>query len=147
MQKIINLGNKKASLELLKHLSKNKYEAIEIRIKNTHIKELNKLIGKNVFKNDMVYADASMFWEIMQPLGGRGKHNFHNLSPENVYDALSTIRNSTQVTLSYDNRYVIVTLATLECSVNIIAVVTPTGTLRTNVSKKITKIITLYPHK
>ena len=147
MQKIINLGNKKASLELLKHLSKNKYEAIEIRIKNTHIKELNRLIGKKVFKNDMVYADASMFWETMQPLGGRGKHNFHNLSPENVYDALSTIRNSTQVTLSYDNRYVIVTLATLECGVNIIAVVTPTGTIRTNVSKKITKIITLYPHK
>lgn len=145
MEKFINLGNEKSAIESLKLLKENKYENLEIRLYNTHITELNVLLGKKIFKNDVVYANAGMLWEVMQPEGGRGKHNYHNLSPENVYEALSTIHDSKDVTLSYDNRYVIITLATIKEDVCIAAIVTAEGTLKQNLYKKVTRIITIYP--
>ena len=147
MEKFINLGNEKSAIESLKLLKENKYENLEVRLYNTHITELNVLLGKKIFKNDVVYANAGMLWEVMQPLGGRGKHNYHNLSPENVYEALSTMRNSTNVTLSYDNRYVIVTLATTIGDASIAVIVTPTGSIQQERNKNVAKVITIYPYK
>ena len=147
MIKIINLGNQKSAIELLKILKENKYENLEIRLANTHITDLNKLLEKKIFKNGIVYTSASMLWEVMQPIGGRGKHNYHNLSPENVYEALSTMRYSKDVALSYDNRYVIVTLATTIGDISIAVIVTPIGTINMARNKCITKVITIYPYK
>lgn len=81
----------------------------------------------------------------MQPLGGRGKHHYHDLSPENVYEALSTMRYSENVILSYDNRYVIVTLATIANGISIAAIITPTGRTKELMNKNIVRIITIYP--
>ena len=147
MIKNINLGNKESSLKMLKHLKTNKYESLEIRMRNSHIKDLNLLLGRKIFKNDVVYTSASMLWEVMQPLGGRGKHNYHNLTPENVYEALSTMRYSKNVTLSYDNRYVIVTLATTIGEISIAVIVTPSGAMKDNRNNYVTKVITIYPYK
>lgn len=88
-----------------------------------------------------------MFWEVMQPLGGKGKHHYHNLSPENVYEALSTMRYSNNVTISYDNRYVIVTLATIAGGISIAAIVTPEGHTKQLNKKNVIRIITMYPIK
>ena len=145
MIKNINLGNRESALEMLYHLKQNKYDSLDVRIRNSHIKELNTKLGRNVFKNDVVYANALMFWEIMQPLGGRGKHHYHGLSPENVYEALSTMRYSENVILSYDNRYVIVTLATIANGISIAAIVTPEGHAKELVNRNVIKIITIYP--
>ena len=145
MIKNINLGNKKSAIESLTQLKENKYENLEIRLFNTHITDLNKVLEKKVFKNDVVYANAIMFWEIMQPLGGKGKHHYHSLSPENVYMALSTMRYSKNVKLSYDNRYVIVTLATIVNGVGIAAIVTPNGHAKRFANRDVVKIITIYP--
>ena len=145
MIKFINLGNEKSAIESLTLLKENKYEDLEIRLYNTHITELNALLGKKVFKNDVVYANAMMFWEVMQPLGGKGKHHYHNLTPENVYEALSTMHYSEDVTLSYDERYVIVTLATIADGISIAAIVTPKGNAKQLNGRNIIKIITMYP--
>lgn len=145
MEKFINLGNEKSAIETLTLLKENKYENLEIRIYNSHITDLNKTLGKKVFKNNAVYANAIMFWEVMQPVGGKGKHHYHNLSPENLYEALSTLRYSEKVTLSYDNRYVIVTLATIAGGINIAAIVTPEGHAKQLLKRKVVRIITIYP--
>ena len=145
MIKNINLGNKESSLKILYHLKQNKYHSLDIRLINTHIKDLNNILGKNVFKNDVVYANAIMFWEIMQPLGGKGKHHYHNLTPENVFEALSTMHHSENVTLSYDDRYVIVTLAKIAGGINIAAVVTPKGSSVQKLNRNVIRIITMYP--
>ena len=88
-----------------------------------------------------------MFWEVMQPLGGKGKHHYHNLTPEEVYEALSMMHYSKDVTLSYDNRYVIVTLATTAGGISIAAIVTPEGHTNELVNRDVIKIITMYPQK
>lgn len=147
MQKNINLGDKGSAIDILRNLKENKYESLEIRVRNSHIKDLNNVLGRKIFKNDVVYANAIMFWEIMQPVGGKGKHHYHNLSPENVYEALSTMRYSNNVTISYDNRYVIVTLATIAGGISIAAIVTPEGHTKQLNKKNVIRIITMYPIK
>ena len=147
MQKNINLGDKGSAIDILRNLKENKYESLEIRVRNSHIKDLNNVLGRKIFKNDVVYANAIMFWEIMQPVGGKGKHHYHNLSPENVYEALSTMRYSNNVTISYDNRYVIVTLATIAGGISIAAIVTPDGHTKQLNKKNVIRIITMYPIK
>ena len=87
-----------------------------------------------------------MLLEIMQPLGEKGSHHYHNLTPEIVYEALSTMRYSESVTLSYDNRYVIITLATIADGINIATIVSPSGKTKELGDRNVIRIITMYPH-
>ena len=144
MQRTINLGDEKTSKDYLELLRTKRYVPFDIRIVNSHITLLNEVIGKKIFKRDALYINSDTLWEIMQPLGGRGKHHFHNLSPTNIYDALHSIKDSKEVIVSYDNRYVIVTLSTFNESTNIAVVVT-TNALLNSGKTKVLKIITLYP--
>ena len=145
MQCAINLGNKKTAIMILESFSSKKVN-VDIKITNTHIKELNKILNRNIFKKDSLFINSETLWEIMQPIGNRGKHNFHGLSPEKVYEALSTMRFSKDIIVSYDDRYLILTLATVFKDVNIAVIVTPKGNLKNVHQKEINRIITIYPY-
>ena len=146
MKVIINLGEKESTLETLNKMKERLYAPFDIRITNSHITTLNTLIGDNVFKKDALYINSFTLWEIMQPIGGKGKHNYHGLTPKEIYDALRTMRHSKDITLSYDRRYLIVTLATILDGANLIAIVKPDCKLQ-NEPGTIIKIITIYPMK
>ena len=145
MQRIINLGNKRDALSALNSIA-DKKQKIEVKIINTHIFEINKVLGRKVFKKDALFISAESLWEIMQPIGGKGRHHYHGLSPENVFETLSTIRFSKDVTVSYDDRYLILTLATIFDEINIAVVVTPKGHSINIKNKEINRIITIYPY-
>ena len=144
MIKTINLGNKKESLKALSFIQTKLLIGHDIRINNSHITELNKVIGEQVFRKDAVYISYQTLWEVMQPIGKKNKHHFHGLTPLNVFEALGTMHCSEDVTLSYDNRYVVVTLATVLEDV-FLAVVITAGGAKDN--KNVTRIITIYPVK
>ena len=144
MQNIINLGNRKTAIMILEFFSLKKM-SVDIKIINTHIKELNKILKRKIFKKDSLFINAESLWEIMQPIGNKGKHNYHGLSPEKIYDALSTIRFSKDIIVSYDDRYLILTLATVFKEVNIAVIVTPKGNVKSSHQKEINRIITIYP--
>lgn len=148
MIKFINLANKKSTIEVLEeYKNSNGNFDVDIKILNSHIRDLNAILNKNVFKKNTLFIHSQTLWEIMQPVGGKGQHNYHGLSPNNVYDALTTIRFSNDVTLSYGDRYLIITLATVFDDINIAIVITPKGTQRVNPKKSINKVITIYPYK
>ena len=121
------------------------YVPFDVRIINSHIVRLNKIIGKTVFRKDTVYISSNTLWEIMQPLGGRGKHNFHNLKPEDIYNALSSMKKSTKVEASYDGRYLIITTSVVENNIPLAIVVDPKADLNGKKGVNVTKIITIYP--
>ena len=146
MQYIINLGNKKTAVSTLALFSLKKMD-VEIKITNTHIAEINKILKQKVFKKDALFVNSETLWEIMQPTGKKGKHNYHGLSPEKVYEALSTIRFSKDVIVSYDERYLILTLATIFSDVNIAIIVTPKGSSKIKHNQMINRIITIYPYR
>ena len=147
MFKIINLGNQESAVKTITDIKENNYVPFDVRITNSHITNLNSVLKKRVFKKDALYVDSETLWEIMQPIGSKGKHNFHGLTPENVFDALITIKQSTEIEVSYDNRYLIVTLATVFDDINLVVIVTPSGNLRNNSKTIVNRIITIYPKK
>ena len=146
MIKIINLGNEKSALEILQGIKVRGKAWHDIRITNSHITELNKIIGSKVFKKDAVYISYQTLWEIMQPVGGKNKHNHHGLTPQNVFDALNTMHLSTDISISYDNRYIVVTLATVFDGIKIAVIVSPSSALENDLEANVTKIITIYPY-
>ena len=123
MFKIINLGKRELAIKAITEIKQNNYVPFDVEIRNSHITELNKIIGKKVFKTNSLYVGSQTLWEIMQEIGGKGKHHHHGLSSIDVYNALSTIRFSKEINISYDNRYLIVTLATTFENVNIAIIV------------------------
>ena len=148
MFKNINIGNEKATIRVLTIMQSNKKpENYDIRIHNSHIMKLNEVIGKKVFKKDALYIGSETLWEIMQDVGGRGKHHYHGLTPQDVYNALNSLKESNEISLSYDGRYLIVTVATIHDGANLAIIVAPNSSLIKNYNANIIKIITIYPYK
>ena len=147
MIKIINIGEKELAIRAITEIKENDYVPFDVEIRNSHITELNKILGKKVFKNNSLHIGSQTLFEIMRPNGGKGKHHHHGLTPDAIFNALSTLRLSKEVSLSYDNRYLIVTLATILENVNIAIIITPKGNLKDNQKRYVNRIITMYPYK
>ena len=41
--------------------------------------DLNEKIGFVIFKNNSLYINSHSLWELMQPIGGKGGHHYHEL--------------------------------------------------------------------
>ena len=147
MFKIVNLGNQEMAIKTIAEIKENDYVPFDVEIRNSHITELNKILGRKIFKNCKLYIGSQTLWEIMQPIGKKGVHHHHGLSPYEVYSALASLRFSKDISISYDNRYLIVTLATTLDNVNIAVIVTPKGNIEGNQKKNVNRVITLYPYK
>lgn len=146
MNKILNIGNKKSSIELIQIIKEKNYSSFDIKITNCHITELNKVIGKKVFKNDVLYINARTLWEIMQPIGGKGKHHYHNLSPEEIYDILMQAKNSKEIFASHDGRYLVITLSSLINQSKYALILEPNGHSKNSYIASVIRVITMYPY-
>ena len=142
---ILNVGDKESCLKTLIQFKENKYVPFYVRITNSNIKELNNVIGRNVFKKDAVYISTLTLWEIMQPTGKKGSHNYHGLTPEDVYNALSRIQYSQNVYSSFDDRYVVITDVFVSEEVKLIVIVSSDTTVIAQELNNIISIITIYP--
>ena len=146
MDKIINIGNRESAIVVLTDIKNKHYVPFDVRITNSHIIDLNSVIGKKVFKKDALYIGSETLYEIMEPVRQKAKHHHaHGLSPEDIYDALSTMKDSKDISISYDNRFVIVTLATVSDGANLVVIVDPDCPITNGSKTKIIKIITIYP--
>ena len=145
MNRFLNLANKDACIALLEDIKDNDYVPFYLRITNSHIRDLNKVIGRNVFKKDAVYVNSQSLWEIMQPVGGEGGHHYHGLTPEQVYNALIRLRYSKNVRVSYDNRFVVITDVDYNDEVLLVVVVSPNITVVKEELDNVIIVITIYP--
>ena len=145
MIKTINLGEANESIESLRILKEKKQNSRYIRIINSNIKELNKVIGRKVFKKDALYIHTLTLWEIMQPVGRQGKHHYHGLTPEDVYNALSRLQYSKEVHPSYEDRFIVITDIVVKDDVRLVVIVTPNETLVKEGIDNVVVIITIYP--
>ena len=145
MNHYLNLANKDVCIALLEEIRDNDYVPFYLRIANSHIKDLNAVIGRNVFRKDAVYVNSQSLWEIMQPVGGEGGHHYHGLSPEQVYNALSRIRYSQNVIVSYDQKYVVITDVDVSDNACLVVVVKPDGYLIKEDQKDVVIVISVYP--
>ena len=142
---ILNIGDKESCLQTLIQFKENKYVPFYVRITNSNIRELNNVIGRKVFKKDALYINSLSLWEIMQPIGEKGKHHHHGLAPEEVYNALSRIQYSKEVYTSYEDRYIVITDVVVTDEVRLVVIVTPNETLVKENIDNVVVIITIYP--
>lgn len=145
MKVTINLANKDSSIEQLKLFKDKKYAPFYLNIINSHIKELNKVVGRNIFKKDAVYINSLTLWEIMQPVGGQGSHHYHGLTPDEVYGALSKMQYSKNVIPTYDDRYVVITDVVVNEYLKLIVIISSETDIISEDLKNIVAIITIYP--
>ena len=145
MNHYLNLANKDTCIALLEEIRDNDYVPFYLRITNSHIKDLNAVIGRNVFRKDAVYVNSQSLWEIMQPVGGEGGHHYHGLTPEQVYNALSRMRYSKEIRLSHDGRYIVTTDISHSTNVFLVVILDPDGYLKTEMIEKIIVVVSIYP--
>ena len=142
--KSINIKNYNQSLKNIDIFRNKNYGNIDVRINNLHLTDLNKLLGKNVFKQNDAYISAETLWEIMQPLGNKRQHNSHGLTPETILRGFKDMTHPFCILKSYFNRYITISSFELNAA-RILIVIEINAPLRKNHKAKINKIVTIYP--
>lgn len=146
MIKQINISLEEHSIEQLQKLKEKIYNDLDIKFVNVKLKLLNKKL-KNSFKKNDLFVSAKTLYELMQPTGDRGTHNYHGLTPNEIYRAIKNLNESKYLFKSLDNRYILVTLEIAECGDQIIAIVDTEAPLHLNDDAKINKLVTIYPKR
>lgn len=146
MVKNINIALKEKSLKAFEMIKNNALNgANEIRITNVHLKQINKTSIYKPFKKNDLFVDSSTLYDAMQPVGGTGRHHYHGLKIEEIYDAILSFKKAKGLLPSYGNRYVILTTVIASCGYKIIAIIDTCAPLMNDRNANINKLITLYP--
>ena len=145
MKNFINTGNKSASLKYLKEIKEHQYAPFDLRIVNSHITNLNKLVGKRLIKKDALYVGSETLWEIMQKQGQMGRHHYHGLSEADVYDALSNIADPYCVFFSELKRLAIVSIRLSHYGEKTMTIIEIDADLTGFKNASIYKVVTMYP--
>ncbi len=141
---VINIKSKKAikEIERFKH---KKYVLHDIRIKNVELKVLNSLLTFQLFYKNDLFINSGTLWELMQPLGKTGSHNYHNLTPTDIYNFLSNIKYPCAIYKEKYNRIVIASSQLYSSNERLIIIIEGSAGLITNKDANIYKIVTIYP--
>ena len=145
MNKIINLANKTLSLSVINKIKAKDYVPFDLKITNSHIVSLNEKIGFVVFRKDSLYINSHSLWELMQPTGGKGRHNYHELTAEDVFMALISIKDPYAILESEDNKYRIISIEESHFNELLLTIVQVEANLIQDSSARINKIVTIYP--
>ena len=144
MKRIINIGNKKKATQQLEQFKNKQYESVDLEFTNVHLTTINDLIGYKFFVKNSLFARSSMLWEAMQPIGDKGRHNYHGLEPNEIVDALANLTNPHLIYESYYGRYVIVVLGNDKYPF-IMMIIELNAGLTNNRNANINKLVTIYP--
>ena len=145
MNVIINLAEKESAIAQLELFRDNDYASFDVQIDNSHIKELNELIGKKLFSKTSLYVNSTTLYELMKPIGGKGQHNYHELTPEDIYMSLLSIKNPKCVFIDKRERYAIISIELSHFNCPMMLIIEKDASLKLNSKAKINKVVTIYP--
>ena len=109
MKTVINVKKREEAIKNVGVFRKKKYENKDIRFTNVNLLEINKLIDKQLFYKNDLFINSETLWELTQPIGESGKHNYHELTPEDIVDSLNSITNPYALFETKLCRYAIIT--------------------------------------
>lgn len=144
MNKVINIRNKK-SINEIEVFKLKKFVPVDIKFENVHIRELNKLMSQNLFDKNDLFINSVTLYELMQPIGDSGSHNYHELTPEDIYYALNNILDPECIIKVKNERYAIVPTYVSSFDEPLMVVIELKSSLIDNKNAKINKIVTIYP--
>ena len=144
MNIIINIKNKKA-LKTLDYFREKKMANVDIKFENVHLKHLNEILDHDLFDKNDLYINSVTLWELMQPIGSSGIHNYHGLTPNDIVEALANLINPYCILKAKLERYLIVPVYISSFNEPLIIVVEKGAGLAINKNANINKIVTIYP--
>lgn len=144
MNKIINIKNKKA-IDEIKVFKDKVFVPVDVRFENVHIKRLNEIIKFELFSKNDLYINSKSLWELMQPVGDAGSHNYHGLTAEDIYYALNSLLDPLAVFQVKNERFAIVPVFISSFNEPLMVVIEKDAELMNRQNAKINKIVTIYP--
>lgn len=144
MNKVINIKTKKAIKEIREFKIK-KYTPVDVKFENIHLRELNKLTSVELFDKNDLYINSYTLWELMQPIGSSGAHNYHELKAEDIFNALNNLINPQCVFKVKSERIAIIPVFVSSFDEPLMVVVEIGSGLIKNKKANINKVVTMYP--
>ena len=144
MNRIINIKNKKAINEI-EEFKKKKYSQIDIKFCNLHLMKINELVRKHIFSKNDLYINSTTLWELMQPIGKHGSHNYHGLMPNDILTAMNNLLEPYCIFIVKESRYAVIPTCLSSFNEPLMFVVGIGAELINNKNANINKIITIYP--
>ena len=146
--KIINIGNKKEAVEFLNQI-KEKWVDSEYKVTNLGLTNLNKYCRTMIFHQEIAYINHSTLIDAMKSTGGRGRHNYHGLTPNEIVEALASLKAQRSVYSSKKNSddVIIVSSIIAECGYPIIVIIELNASLKNTNITTINKIKSVYPKR
>ena len=141
----INLGEKESSITTLEQLGSNEYVPFDVQITNSHITNLNVLTKKKIIKNNSLYINSQTLYDIMQTEDGEGEHNYHGLTADDIYMALTSIKDPKYIFITKFGRFAIVSIELSHFKYPLMLVLETDAALVSNKKASICKIVTIYP--
>ena len=144
MNKIINIKTNKAIKEIRNFRDKC-FAPVDVRFENVNLKKLNKIINFELFSKNDLYINSKSLWELMQPIGNAGAHNYHELTPEDIYNALNSLLDPIAVFKVKNERYAVIPVYNSSFNEPLMVVIEKDAPLMNRQNAKINKIVTIYP--
>ena len=145
MIKYANIQKRRETLSLLYLVKTKQYPNLVVRFKNTNLCLINELVGKTIFYKNDIFVDAITLYEIMQPVGGKGKkHNYHGLNPETILDGLRNINVPLCILNDGKSKYSII-IPTKDENGNQLLVVIETACQINGGDSNVNKLVTVFP--
>ena len=147
MKKLINIKNRREATFLLLQFKEKKYSHQTIRFSNVNLRKINSFLAYTIFVKNDLYVDSETLYELMQPKGEKGIHNYHDLSPKMLLDALNSIVEPYCVFVEDDNRYAIVTTKIIDERDPMMAIVAVGSRTNEDINANVNKLVTMFPKK
>ena len=145
MIKTINLAKREESIKALEILKDDDGANRDVQITNSHITDLNELVKRKIFKNNLLYISSQTIHELMQPTGGKGQHNYHDLTAEDIYISLSSIKDPKCVFITKQERYALISIELSHFELPLMLVVETDANIIGNWEIRANKVVTIYP--
>ena len=145
MKKTINIKNIEEAEVLLNAYKKKKYSPIDIRLTNTHLKKINDYIHIDLFSKNDLFVNSDTLYDIMQPIGGKRRHNYHGLTPIELVEVFYNLVDPYCLYITDLGRLGIISTITSESGFPLISIIEIGAGLIGNVKANINKMVTLYP--
>ena len=118
---------------------------MDVKFENIHLRELNKLTSVELFDKNDLYINSYTLWELMQPIGSSGSHNYHELKAEDIFNALNNLINPQCVFKVKNERIAIIPVFISSFDEPLMVVVEIGSGLIKNKKANINKVVTMYP--
>lgn len=145
MKTVINIKERENAIKDVDAFRKKKYEGKDVRFTNVNLLAINKLIDRQIFRKNDLFINSETLWELTQPIGCSGTHNYHELTPGDIVDALNSITDPYALFETKRRRYAIITTTMSHFEEPLMAIIEVGASLILNSQANINKVVTIYP--